>query len=83
MKEAMKFDYSGIRALENEMVRIIAENKDALVSAWVAETGNLPSDSVICSGWKDGVMRTWVETKAENDKRAHVAPLYTKEQYGI
>ena len=47
MKEAMKFDYSGIRALENEMVRIIAENKDALVSAWVAETGNLPSDSVI------------------------------------
>lgn len=69
--------------IEQRLVAMISERKDALVSAWVAETGLKPSESVICSGWKDGVMRTWVETKADNDKRAHVAPLYTKEQYGL
>lgn len=58
------------REIEKQITEAILARQEALVMAWVAETGHKPSDSVICHGIRDGVSRIWVETKDENDKRA-------------
>lgn len=70
LREELEFRDNGLQEIERRMVDIIAQNKDALVTAWVAETGNLPSESVICHGFRDGHARIWVETKDENDRMA-------------
>lgn len=68
-----------MKNFERTAAQICAENKEALVSAWVAETGLLPSQSVICSGFTpDGQWRCFVESKEENDKRARV-PVFREE----
>lgn len=71
LKDCMKLNAgSPVSEIERKAAKIIAEHQEALVAAWVAETGRKPSESVICHGYRDGHMRVWVETKDENDKRA-------------
>lgn len=68
-----------ISDLEKGAAKVCLENQQALLSAWVAETGLLPSQSVICSGFTaDGQWRCFVEAKEENDKRARV-PMFREE----
>lgn len=52
-----------------QVAHIIKENSEALVSAWLAETGHMPKDSVICSQFIGSKHCIWVETREENDKR--------------
>lgn len=68
MREAMPH-YNALKKAEEQMARIVMENKEALLTAWVAEMGLLPSQSAICQQYIDGHWRIWVESKEENDKR--------------
>lgn len=51
--------------LANEKLAMVSRNREALVTAWIAETGLLPSESCLCSQdeYRDGqlVTKVWVE----------------------
>lgn len=73
IREELKFDNRSVNEIMEAVAGHIARKKDDLVMAWVAETGIKPSEAVICSGFMpDGTHRIFVESKTENDKRAHV-----------
>lgn len=81
LREELKFNDSGIKDMERRMIDIVLAHKEALIAAWVAETGLKPSESVICSGvTNDGMWRIFVESKEENEKRAKVV-LFKDEVY--
>lgn len=67
-----------MKQLEQKAAEIVSEHKDALVAAWMAETGLKPSESVICSGFRGNHWRCWVESKDDFDRRA-VAGLFFEE----
>jgi len=60
-----------------EKVEYIAAHRERLIEAWVAETGLMPSESVLCINERregDGVtMRCWVERRTEADRREAAA----------
>lgn len=62
-----------IQEAEKKMAEIVASRREDLVTAWVAETGLLPSESVICMGYQGNILRIFVESKTDNDKRVRVA----------
>lgn len=63
----------------NLRLREIEENKEAIIAAWIAETGLKPSDAVFChQNMPDGMVKWWVESKAENEARM----LKLAEHYG-
>ncbi len=45
----------------NHKLRMIDEHKEALVAAWVAETGLLPSESCMCVEHNGITQRIWIE----------------------
>lgn len=77
LDEGLRFK-SPMADIEKEMTRHILSTREALVMAWVAETGVKPSEAVICHGIRDGHSRMWVESKDENDKRSK-APGFGEE----
>lgn len=58
-----------MQEMERKLTRYVLEHKEALLTAWVAETGLLPSESVIVI---DHSGRIFVESKTKNDKRVRV-----------
>lgn len=63
---ASQFKFSGqdkIRELGDEYARIVNENKEALIQAWVSETGVHPSKATLCEKWEGPVLKMWVEEK--------------------
>lgn len=54
-----------ISALVQEKLAFIAENREKLVAAWIAETGLLPSESMLVQQDKgDGSTDIWVQPKS-------------------
>jgi len=60
-------DKSDYKEAERKLHQCVMENKNALVTAWVAETGRLPSESCIYTQWIDGQFRMWVDKKPDVD----------------
>lgn len=59
-----------ISKIVREKLRWIHKNEEQLVTAWVAETGLLPSESVLCrQEGADCVMRVWVEKKPKHEPK--------------
>lgn len=55
---------SDMKELESCLYKVVIELREDLVTSWVAETGLMPSDSVIVSGpLKDGKLGWWIESK--------------------
>lgn len=57
---ASQFKFKGqdrVRELGDEYARIVNENKDALIQAWVAETGVRPSKATLCEKWDGPVLK--------------------------
>lgn len=59
----MSADFSKIiMALAEEKLRYIAAHRERLVEAWIAETGLLPSESMLVEqNMQDGTTRVWIE----------------------
>jgi hypothetical protein len=49
--------------LVDQRLKFIAEHREKLMEAWVAETGFLPSESMLMQREKTGVIEIWVEKK--------------------
>lgn len=65
-KELLESDKlnNSMAEFEKRAREVVLELQEALVTSWIAETGLLPSDSIICSGpLKDGKFGWWVESK--------------------
>lgn len=45
----------------NDKIKAIQYHKEALMTAWLAETGLLPSESALCVEHNGDKMRIWVE----------------------
>lgn len=46
-----------------QVSKMIAENSEQLLRAWMAQTGLLPSESVVVMVYTDGGFRIWIERK--------------------
>lgn len=66
----MDLDFSDkLQQIVREKLEYVAANKEKIVTAWVAETGLAPSESVLCvQNMADGSTRTWVERKTDFDE---------------
>ena len=57
-------DFDILNELANKKIKFINENKEALIEAWIAETGLLPSESVLVISTSEiGTIRCWIEKK--------------------
>lgn len=61
-------DSSWLKDVVADRLKFIAQHRESLVSAWVAETGYLPSESVLCIQNLPNSVRVWVEKKGEADE---------------
>ena len=52
--------------MAGELYARVMKNREALVEAWLAETGVLPSEAVICEQRCPGGVRVWVGRKGES-----------------
>lgn len=67
------FDATGLseslRKAVDERVRVIMANREAYLSAWVAEHGFAPSESVIVEKTHpDGTLEIYVRRRTEDDR---------------
>ena len=58
----------GLDAVVAERMRFIAANEEKLVEAWIAETGFLPSESVIVRSDGPTGTRMWMERKTPKEQ---------------
>ncbi len=56
--------------LVEEKLRLINTNKEKLITAWIAETGLLPSQSMlVIRDLPDGCTQVWVEATTPTDRK--------------
>ncbi len=75
------FNTSLMDKIEKQLQSLLAEKKEALVMAWLAETGHKPSEAVICVQHTHAEMRIWVESKADCSKMDRV-PRFQEQRMG-
>jgi hypothetical protein len=49
-----------------EKIEFISAHREKLIEAWIAETGLLPSESILMQQDIGGVTRVWIEKKPDD-----------------